>query len=78
MIEDLLTELRKPIKATKLLALFLEEAMENETIYNVNKNQYDKNENILAINYAIKLINNDILRTRKKYYKLMSKQKYGK
>ena len=78
MLEDLLTSLIKPIKAIKLLNILLEEVMEDETIYNINKNQYDKNQNILAINYAINLVNYDILRTRRKYYKLMCKDRYGK
>ena len=37
-----------------------------------------RNQNILAINYAINLVNYDILRTRRKYYKLMCKEGYGK
>ena len=78
MLEDLLTSLIKPIKAIKLLNILLEEVMEDETIYNINKNQYDKNQNILAINYAINLVNYDILRTRRKYYKLMCKEGYGR
>ncbi|MBQ7287947.1 MAG: hypothetical protein IJW73_09320 [Candidatus Gastranaerophilales bacterium] len=42
MLEDLLTSLIKPIKAIKLLNILLEEVMEDETIYNINKNQYEK------------------------------------
>jgi hypothetical protein len=78
MIENLLVELIKPTKTIKLLNILLEELVEEEIIYDVNKNQYDKNENILAINYAIKLVNKDIVKIRRKYYKQMCKEKYGK
>ena len=78
MIEDLLSELTKPIKAIKLLTTFLEEQVYDSSIFNINKNQLDKNENTLAISYAISLVNNDILKLRNKYYKKMVKEKYGK
>ena len=78
MIEDLLSELTKPIKAIKLLTTFFEEQVYDSSIFNINKNQLDKNENTLAISYAISLVNNDILKLRNKYYKKMVKEKYGK
>ena len=78
MIECLLVDLIKPIKTLKLLTIFLEEQVTDECVYNINKNQYDKNENTLAINYAISLVNKDISKIRKRYYKLMRKEKYGK
>ena len=78
MIEDLLVDLIKPIKALKLLTIFLEEQITDESVFHINKNQYDKNQNTLAINYAINLVNKDISMIRKRYYKLMRKEKYGK
>lgn len=77
MIEDLLSELIQPLRAIKLLSIFLEEQIYDEIIFEVNKNQIDKNENTLAINYAIKLINNDIFKIRKRYYNKMCKEKYN-
>ena len=38
MIEDLLADLNKPIKAIHLLTIFLEEQLYDEVIYNINKN----------------------------------------
>ncbi|MBQ7287223.1 MAG: hypothetical protein IJW73_05620 [Candidatus Gastranaerophilales bacterium] len=78
MIEDLLADLNKPIKAIHLLTIFLEEQLYDEVIYNINKNQRNKNENTLAINYAIQLINKDLLKIKRRYYKLMCKEKYEK
>jgi len=78
MIEDLLSELTKPIKAIKLLTIFLEEQIFDDSIFEINKNQHDKNENTLAINYAISLVNKDILKLKKKYYRKMVKEKYGR
>ncbi|MBQ4646006.1 MAG: hypothetical protein IJB79_01525 [Candidatus Gastranaerophilales bacterium] len=78
MIENLLSELIRPIKTIKLLNIFLEEIVEEEVMCDVSKNQYDKNESILAINYAIKLVNKDVLKLRERYYKLMCKEKFGK
>ena len=78
MIEDLLSELTKPIKAIKLLTIFLEEQVFDDSIFEINKNQHDKNENTLAINYAISLVNKDILKLKKKYYRKMVKEKYGR
>ena len=76
MIEDLLTELIKPIRTIKLLTIFLEEQIYDNSVFDINKNQQDKNENTSAINYAISLVNKDILKIRKKYYKKMAKEKY--
>ena len=78
MIEDLLVELITPIKSINLLTMFLEELINDETIYDINKNQTVKNQNTLALNYTIQLVNKDILKIRRKYYKKMSKEKYGK
>ena len=78
MIEDLLSELTKPIKAIKLLTIFLEEQVFDDSIFEINKNQRDKNENTQAINYAISLVNKDILKLKKKYYRKMVKEKYGR
>ena len=78
MIEDFLTQLITPLKTIRLLTSFLREQILDESIFLVSKNQYDKNENTLAINYAINLVNDDILKLRKKYYKKMYKMKYGK
>ena len=78
MLEDFLSELNTPLRTIKLLNLFLQEQIHDEFIFFINKNQYEKNENTLAISYAINLANNDILKIRKKYYKLMCKEKYGK
>lgn len=78
MIEDLLTELIKPIRTIKLLTIFLEEQIYDNSVFDINKNQQDKNENTSAINYAISLVNKDILKIRKKYYKKMAKEKYGR
>jgi len=78
MIEDFLSELVIPIKAIKLLTIFLQENIYDEIICDVNKDQRDKNENTLAINYTMKLVNNDILKLRRKYYKMMVKEKYDK
>ena len=68
MIEDFLSELNTPLRTIKLLNLFLQEQIYDEFIFFINKNQYEKNENTLAISYAINLVNNDILKIRKKYF----------
>lgn len=78
MVENLLVELIKPTKAIRLLNILLEELVEEEIMYDLNKNQYDKNENILAVNYAIGLVNKDILKIRRNYYRQMCKEKYRK
>lgn len=76
MLEDLLVDLIKPTKAISLLSMFLEKIIEDETVCNINKNPYERKLNIMTVVYAINLINNDILKLRKRYDKKMCKIKY--
>ena len=77
MIEDFMAELEQPIRAIKLLTIFMQEQVCDDCTFFINKDQRDKNENTLAINYAIELVNKDILKLKRKYYKKMYRERYG-
>ena len=77
MIEDFMAELEQPIRTIKLLTTFMQEQVYDDCAFFVNKDQRDKNENTLAINYAIELVCKDILKLKRKYYKNMCKEKYN-
>ncbi len=77
MIEDFMAELEQPIRAIKLLTIFMQEQVYDECAFVINKDLRDKNENTLALNYAIELVNKDILELKRRYYKKMCREKYG-
>lgn len=77
MIEDFMSELEQPIRTIKLLTIFMQEQVYDDCTFFINKDQQDKNQNTLAINYAIELVNKDILKLKRKYYKKMCKERYG-
>lgn len=76
MIEDFLSELNKPLRTIKLLNLLIQEHIHDEFTFFIDKNQLDKNENTLAISYAIELVNEDIAKLYDEYYKKMCEEKY--
>lgn len=78
MLEDFMAELAQPIRAIKLLTIFIQEQIFDECIFDINKNKQDKEYNTLALNYAIGLVNKDISKLKKKYYKKLCKTKYNR
>ncbi len=78
MFEDFMAELAQPLRAIKLLTIFMQEQIFDESIFDINKNKQDKEYNTLAINYTIGLVNKDISKLKKRYYKKLCKMKYNK
>lgn len=78
MIEDFIIELEIPNKAIKILTYFLQELLYDNFDIEECKNTKIKNRYVSSLIYTIKLVNNDIAKIKREYYKLMLKEKYNK
>ena len=77
MLEDFIIELDKPTKAIKILAYFIQELIYNNFDFDECENPRLKRQYIKSLIYTIELVNKDILKLKREYYKLMCKEKYG-
>lgn len=78
MIEDFIIELELPNKAIKILTHFIQELIIGGFEYEECQNPKLKIRYISSLIYAIKLVNDDIAKIKREYYKLMLKEKYNK
>ena len=78
MIEDFIGEIEKPQLAMKLLLVFLQEYIEDNITIPIERAGMQDTENLLAITYAINLVNEDLTSIKEEYKKLMIQEKYPK
>ena len=76
MIEDLLCEMDKPYRATKLLLIFLTDYIQDNLVSDLDMSEPEKSQNLLAVSYAINLVNESLSEMNKRYNELMIKEKY--
>ena len=77
MIEDLLSELERPIRAIKMLLILHREYVEDDMTTLMSRQPREIMINTLAIGYAINLVNKDIRRLKNEYYKKLIKERYN-
>lgn len=77
MIEDLLSELERPIRAIKMLLILHREYVEDDMTTLMSRQPREIMINTLAIGYAINLVNKDIRNLKRKYYKRLVKERYN-
>jgi len=78
MIEDFIIELEKPNKAIKILTHFIQELIIDGFEYEECQNPKLKIRYVLSLVYALELINNDIAKLKREFYKNMLKNKYNR
>lgn len=78
MIENLLSELDRPIRAIKMLLILHRDYVEDNMTTIMSNKPREKMCNTLAIGYAISLVNKDISRLKQKYYKALIKERYNR
>ena len=76
MLEDFIIELERPNKATRILLDFLRDFICNEYDFSNCSNQRIKTQYVLSLIYALNLINENIAKLKREYYKMMLKEKY--
>ena len=69
MLEDFIIELDKPTKAIKILVHLIEELMYDSHNFEECKNPKLKIRYIMSLIYAVGVINKDILKLKREYYK---------
>lgn len=78
MIEDFIGEIEKPQLAMELLLVFLQEYIYDNINADIERDGMQDTENLLAITYAINLVNEDLTSIKEEYKKRMIKEKYPK
>lgn len=78
MIEDFFTLLRRPLKASSMLLLYLNDYMEDD-IASITEpmTAREKKEGILTIRYILELINHDTQKLFDQYYEDIIDAKYS-
>jgi len=76
MVEDLICELRRPIKSIEMLLIFLQDYIEDDVVSSTPSTPREKQDNILAIVHSMDKVNKNMGEIVEKYYKLISQEKY--
>ena len=69
MLENFIIELEKPNKAIRILIQFIQELILDNHDYDICQNPKLKIRYILSLVYALELINEDMAKLKREYYK---------
>ena len=71
MLENFIIDIDKPNKAIRILTHFIEELMSDSCNFEECENLKLKMKYILSLVYAIKLVNDDLAKLKREYYKIV-------
>ena len=71
MLENFIVELDKPTKAIRILTHFIEELIYDNCNFEECENPKLKMRYILSLVYTIKLVNDDLAKLKREYYKIV-------